>query len=176
MKVSKMPKGKDKMFASGGRAKMFGAGDRTKSKFPASPQRPGQTSQHGGKAAPKRSGGKARSAVVDVAGDSGGSPGASQLSSGGLNGFPICERGSGRLHPKIYARAAYIDRRHGVPLDCETVRCSCSGTVSHPIGMKGACLMGYPHNYPISSWPQARKRLPVRGSHVPRRRGRGRGR
>jgi hypothetical protein len=67
-----------KAFASLGKQKMFGKGDRTVTKFPASPQRPGQTSQHAGKAAPRRSGTKVRSAAVDEAGDMGGSPGASQ--------------------------------------------------------------------------------------------------
>jgi hypothetical protein len=67
-----------KTFASGGRTKMFGAGDRTKSKYPAAPQKPGRTGQHSTKAASKRSGAKVRSAAVDEAGDMGGSPGASQ--------------------------------------------------------------------------------------------------
>jgi hypothetical protein len=78
MKVSRISKGKDKTFAVGDRTRMFGAGDGTKSKFPAEPQRPGQTSQHVGKAAPRRSGTKVRSAAVDEAGTMGGSPGASQ--------------------------------------------------------------------------------------------------
>jgi hypothetical protein len=54
---------------------MFGAGDRVKSKYPADPQRPGRTGQHVTKAAPKSRPGRG---PVDVAGDSGGSPGASQ--------------------------------------------------------------------------------------------------
>jgi hypothetical protein len=49
MRVSKIPKGKAKVFAAGGKTKMFGRSDRTKSSHPASPQRPGRTSQHGGK-------------------------------------------------------------------------------------------------------------------------------
>jgi hypothetical protein len=57
---------------------MFGAGDRTKSKFPAEPQRAGRTGQHATKPASKRTGAKVRSAAVDEAGDMGGSPGASQ--------------------------------------------------------------------------------------------------
>jgi hypothetical protein len=44
MKVSKVPKGTTKQFARGGSTKMFGAADRTKSKYPADPQKPGQTS------------------------------------------------------------------------------------------------------------------------------------
>jgi hypothetical protein len=76
MRVSKIPKGKAVPFASGGRTKMFGKADRTKSNYPASPQRPGQTSgQASGKPAPKRRPGRA---PVDTAGDMGGSPGASQ--------------------------------------------------------------------------------------------------
>jgi hypothetical protein len=67
-----------KQFASGGRQKTLGKGDHTRTAVLASPQRPGRTAQHGGKLAPKRSGAKVRSAAVDVAGDSGGSPGASQ--------------------------------------------------------------------------------------------------
>jgi hypothetical protein len=73
--VNKVPKGKDKTFAAGGRTKMFGAGDRTKSKFPAELQRPGRTGQHATKPAPKRRPGRA---PVDAAGDMGGSAGASQ--------------------------------------------------------------------------------------------------
>jgi hypothetical protein len=73
MKVSKVPKGRDKQFASGGRTKMFGAGDRTKSRFPAVKQVPGQTSQHApGKPIPK-----ARSAA-NPGGDMGGTAGSSQ--------------------------------------------------------------------------------------------------
>jgi hypothetical protein len=56
MKTSKVPKGKDKMFASGGKQRMLGAGDRTKTKYPAEPQKPGQTAQHVGKPAAKRPG------------------------------------------------------------------------------------------------------------------------
>jgi hypothetical protein len=65
----------NRKFAAGGRTKMFGAGNRTKSKYPAARQVPGQTSQHAGKAAPRRSGHppKVRSAAVDEAGDMGGS-------------------------------------------------------------------------------------------------------
>jgi hypothetical protein len=78
MKVSKVPKGRDKQFAAGGRTRMFGSGDRTKSKYPASSQRPGQTSGQAGKPALKRTGAKARSAAVDTAGDMGGTGGSSQ--------------------------------------------------------------------------------------------------
>jgi hypothetical protein len=53
MKVDKVPKGKPKQFAQGGRTKMFGAGDRTKSKSPAELQRAGRTG-HATKAAPPR--------------------------------------------------------------------------------------------------------------------------
>jgi hypothetical protein len=69
---------KTSKFASGGKRSMLGKGDRTKSAYPATPQKPGRTGQHATKAAPKRTGAKVRSAAVDVAGDSGGSPGASQ--------------------------------------------------------------------------------------------------
>jgi hypothetical protein len=63
-----------KQFASGGKTGMFGAGNRTRSKYPADPQKPGQTAQHAGKPAPRRPG----RAPVDTAGDMGGSAGASQ--------------------------------------------------------------------------------------------------
>jgi hypothetical protein len=79
MKTSKVPpKGKAVPFAAGGRQKMLGKGDRTVTKFPAARQVPGQTSQHAGKAAPKRTGAKLPSAAVDQAGTMGGSPGVSQ--------------------------------------------------------------------------------------------------
>jgi hypothetical protein len=71
MRVDKIPKGKDKIFARGGKTPMFGKSDRTKSANPADPQRPGRTGQHSTKA-PKR-GDKVRSAAVDEAGDMGGS-------------------------------------------------------------------------------------------------------
>jgi hypothetical protein len=55
-----------KTFASGGKQKMFGKGDRTVTKYPAEPQRPGRTGQHGStKSAPRRSSAKVRSAAVD---------------------------------------------------------------------------------------------------------------
>jgi hypothetical protein len=60
-------------FASGGKRPMLGKGDRTKTKYPAEPQRPGRTGQHSTKPALKRTGGKVRSAGVDEAGDMGGS-------------------------------------------------------------------------------------------------------
>ena len=75
MRVSKVPKGKDKLFARGGVTPMFGKNDRTKSAYPASPQKPGRTGQHATKAAPKRRPGRA---PVDVAGDMGGTGGSSQ--------------------------------------------------------------------------------------------------
>jgi len=67
---------KTNKFASGGKQKMFGKGDRTVTKFPAEPQKPGRTGQHLTKAAPKRAAG--RRPAADQAGDMGGSPGASQ--------------------------------------------------------------------------------------------------
>jgi hypothetical protein len=58
MKVDRVPKGKPtRNFATGGKQKMFGAGDRTVTKSPASPQRPGRTGQHS-TAAAKRTGGR----------------------------------------------------------------------------------------------------------------------
>jgi hypothetical protein len=72
-KLDKIPKGNAKVFARGGKNPMFGAGSRTRTAYPASPQRPGQTAQHGGKPMSKRSGAKVRSAAVDEAGDMGGS-------------------------------------------------------------------------------------------------------
>jgi hypothetical protein len=77
-KLSKIPKGRDKQFARGGKTPMFGKSDRAKSAYPASPQRPGQTAQHGGKSMSKRTGAKVRSAAVDEAGSMGGSRAASQ--------------------------------------------------------------------------------------------------
>ena len=78
MKVSKVPKGRDKQFASGGRTKMFGAGDRTKSRFPAVKQVPGQTSQHAPGKSLRRIATTVKSAVANEAGDMGGSRAASQ--------------------------------------------------------------------------------------------------
>ena len=81
MRANKLSKGKDKVFASGGRTKMFGRSDRTKSAYPAEPQKPGRTGQHATKAAPDpriKSGDRPGRAPVDTAGDMGGSPGASQ--------------------------------------------------------------------------------------------------
>jgi hypothetical protein len=75
MKVSRVPKGKNKQFAAGGVTPMFGKADRTKSAYPADPQKPGRTGQHATKPVPKRLPGRA---PVDTAGDMGGSPGASQ--------------------------------------------------------------------------------------------------
>jgi hypothetical protein len=71
MRANKLSKGKDKVFASGGRTKMFGRSDRTKSAYPAEPQKPGRTGQHAVKPPPRRRG------ATDLAGDMGGSPGAS---------------------------------------------------------------------------------------------------
>jgi hypothetical protein len=77
-KLGKIPKGKPVPFAAGGRTKMFGTSDRTKTKYPAEPQRPGRTGQHATKSGAKRTGAKVRSTAVDNAGDMGGSAGASQ--------------------------------------------------------------------------------------------------
>jgi hypothetical protein len=41
MKTSKIPKGKDKSFAAGGKTPMLGKSDRTKSAYPAEPQNQG---------------------------------------------------------------------------------------------------------------------------------------
>jgi hypothetical protein len=74
MKVSKVPKGKDAAFARGGKRPMLGKGTRTRTAYPANPQRPGQTSgQASGKPMSKRTGAKVRSAAVDEAGSMGGS-------------------------------------------------------------------------------------------------------
>jgi hypothetical protein len=64
-----------KTFASGGKRPMLGKGTRTRTAYPADPQKPGRTGQHATKPAPKRRPGRA---PVDTAGDMGGSPGASQ--------------------------------------------------------------------------------------------------
>jgi hypothetical protein len=74
MKVDKVSKG---AFASGGKRAALGKGDRTKTAFPASPQRPGRTGQHSTKSPPRRTSGKTR--PLDQAGSMGGSPGASQV-------------------------------------------------------------------------------------------------
>ena len=73
MKLDKVSKGKAKSFATGGRTKMFGAGTRSKTKYPAEPQRPGRTGQHSTKPALKRTGAE----VADTAGDMGGTGGVS---------------------------------------------------------------------------------------------------
>jgi hypothetical protein len=78
MKIDKVSKGANKQFARGGRKPMLGKGDRTRTSYPAEPQKLGRTGQHATKPAPKRGGAKVRSAVVDTAGEMGGSPGASQ--------------------------------------------------------------------------------------------------
>jgi hypothetical protein len=78
MKVSRVPKGKDKQFAAGGSTKMFGKSDRTKSAYPASPQRLGQTSGQAASPKPVRPAKRITKAPVDTAGDMGGSAGASQ--------------------------------------------------------------------------------------------------
>ena len=67
-----------KQFAAGGKRPALGKGDRTRTSFPAEPQRPGRTAQHATKPAPKGAGTKARSGVVNEAGDMGGSRAASQ--------------------------------------------------------------------------------------------------
>jgi hypothetical protein len=51
-------------FASGGKRPMLGKGGRTKSAYPATPQKPGKTGQHNGKSAAKRTGAKVRSGTV----------------------------------------------------------------------------------------------------------------
>jgi hypothetical protein len=63
----------NRKFAVGGNRKMLGKSDRTRTSYPADPQRPGRTAQHGGKSMSKRSGAKVRSGAVDEAGDMGGS-------------------------------------------------------------------------------------------------------
>jgi hypothetical protein len=73
MRANKPEKATNKLFSAGGRAKMLGKGDRTRTAYPAEPQRPGRTSQHAGKTAQRRRGAKVRSAAVDEAGDMGGS-------------------------------------------------------------------------------------------------------
>jgi hypothetical protein len=74
MKVDKVSKGRGKGFAAGGKRAALGKGDRTKTAFPASPQRPGRTGQHSTKSTARRaSGTKVRSAAVDEAGATGGS-------------------------------------------------------------------------------------------------------
>jgi hypothetical protein len=70
MRVDKVPKGRNKLFAAGGATEMFGKSDRTKSAYPADPQKPGRTGQHATKAAQKRRPGRA---PIDEAGDMGGS-------------------------------------------------------------------------------------------------------
>jgi hypothetical protein len=81
MKTSKSPKGRDKLFAAGGKQHMFGAGDRTKTKYPASLQKPNRTGQHDGKPAPHprtKSGDQPGRAPINFAGDMGGSAGAAK--------------------------------------------------------------------------------------------------
>jgi hypothetical protein len=78
LNVSRIPKGKAEVFAAGGKRKTLGKGDRTRTSYPAEPQRPGRTGQHSTSPALRRTGAKVRSAAVDTAGDMGGSPGASQ--------------------------------------------------------------------------------------------------
>jgi hypothetical protein len=63
----------NKMFASSGKRPMLGKGDRTRTSYPAEPQRPGRTGQHSTKPALKRTGAK----VADTAGDMVGSAGVS---------------------------------------------------------------------------------------------------
>ena len=60
-------------FASGGKRPMLGKGDRTRTSYPAEPQKPGRTGQHSTKTTQSRTGAKVRSAAVDEAGDMGGS-------------------------------------------------------------------------------------------------------
>ena len=63
----------NKKFAAGGKRPAFGKGDRTRTSYPAEPQRPGRTGQHSTKPALKRTGAK----VADTAGDMDGSAGVS---------------------------------------------------------------------------------------------------
>ena len=78
MRVDKLPKGTNKQFAAGGKTPMFGKSDRTKSAYPADPQRPGQTSGQAASPKPVRPAKRITKAPVDTAGDMGGSAGASQ--------------------------------------------------------------------------------------------------
>ena len=94
----------NKTFASGGKRPMLGKGDRTRTAYPAKQQRPGRTGQHATKPALKRTGGKVRSAAVDEAGDMGGH---ARRTRADRRLEWICERGSGRLHPK-YTRGLRI--------------------------------------------------------------------
>jgi hypothetical protein len=57
---------------------MFGKSDRTKSKYPAEPQRPGRTGQHATEPVRAPAAKRTTKAPVDTAGDMGGSAGASQ--------------------------------------------------------------------------------------------------
>ena len=63
----------NKKFAAGGKRPMLGKGDRTRTSYPAEPQKPGRTGQHSTKMTQSRTGAKVRSAAVDEAGDMGGS-------------------------------------------------------------------------------------------------------
>jgi hypothetical protein len=63
----------NKKFAAGGKRPMLGKGDRTRTSYPAEPQKPGRTGQHSTKTTQSRTGAKVRSAAVDEAGDMGGS-------------------------------------------------------------------------------------------------------
>jgi hypothetical protein len=66
----------NKQFARGGKKPMLGAGSRTRTAFPAAPQKPGRTGQHATKAAPKRT--RPGRAPLDEAGSMGGSQQAQQ--------------------------------------------------------------------------------------------------
>jgi hypothetical protein len=63
----------NKTFAAGGKRPAFGKGDRTRTSYPAEPQKPDRTGQHSTKTTQRRTGAKVRSAAVDEAGDMGGS-------------------------------------------------------------------------------------------------------
>jgi hypothetical protein len=67
----------NKQFAAGGKKPMLGKGTRTRTSYPADPQKPGRTGQHATKPAPKAPRAKVRSAAIDEAGDCGGSRGVS---------------------------------------------------------------------------------------------------
>jgi hypothetical protein len=67
-----------KQFASGGKRPMLGKGDRTKTAFPAEPQKPGQTAQHSGKTVPRPAVKRTAKAPINEAGSMGGSAGAAK--------------------------------------------------------------------------------------------------
>ena len=62
----------NRKFAVGGNRKMLGKSDRTRTSYPAEPQRPGRTAQHGGKSMSKRSGTEGRNLRIEYRGIVGG--------------------------------------------------------------------------------------------------------